>query len=324
MTPDLPFLADELVGQSPAAVQLRDLVRRAAPLEGGVLLVGESGVDVAAVARDIHDRSHPSVHPWCRLACAEGDPAGHDRAIFGAPVSQDDDLVSVTEGSLIAAARGGTLFLQDVTELPAGLQARLARAFRDGEVRLAGADVPIAIRLMASALPSIDEDLRTRRFRHDLYRRLAVSRIDLPPLRERTADIAPLAERLVKDICQAASRPAPALTHAAQALLAAVAWPRNLAGLKGALERIVPMVDGPAIQIEHLLAVLPIERPAPSFTPAGTLRDARARFEREYIGAVLRHHAWQLGDAARTLGIQRPNLYRKARQLGIPLAKQSA
>lgn len=324
MTVDLQSSGIELVGQSAAAVHLRELVRRAAPGDGGVLLVGEPGTDLTSVAREIHHLGTAPKQPWQVLACAEEDGVSGGQRLFGTAAPSDSDVVRVAPESLVARARGGTLLLQDVTELSAGLQTRLARLLRDGEVRIGDTSTPLRLRLLATAGPSIDDDVRRRRFRQDLHRRLAGSRIDLPALRERAADIPALADRILQEVCAAASLAPRRFTHEAHALLTALAWPRNLAELRSAIERVVATADVSVFQIEHLIPVLNVDRTGPSSAPLGTLRDARLRFEREYIGAVLEHHAWQLGEAARTLGIQRPNLYRKARQLGIPLAKQSA
>ena len=319
----IPPLAIELIGQSAVAVRSRELVRRIAALDTAVLLVGESGIDVLSVAREIHERSRRSGAPLQVVACGEGDPASIDATLFGTSAFRDTDLVVVSPESAVALARGGSLFLRDVVDLSSGTQARLARLLRDGEVRVSGAVVSTDLRLIASAGPSIDEDARAHRFRPDLYRRLSGSRIDLPPLRARAADIPALAERVLQEI-GGASDTGRTFTHAAQALLSALPWPRNLAGLREAIAQVVSSTDATALQIEPLLAVLQIERPAPVFTPIGTLREARLRFEREYIAAVLQYHGWHLAEAARTLGIQRPNLYRKARQLGIPLARRSS
>jgi DNA-binding NtrC family response regulator len=320
----LPKLAIELVGQSPAVVRARELVRRAAPLAGGVLLVAEPGTDTDSVAREIHERSRFADQPWRAVACAESDGPDLERLLFGTAPPNDEDLVVVTADSVIAAVRGGTLFLRDAVELSAGLQARLARWIRDGEVRIGRVVVPATVRLIASVATTIEEDVRSNRFRHDLYRRLAVSRVDLPPLRERSADIPALADRLLEDACAEAGVSGRRFTEAAHALLAALSWPDNLAELRHAVLQAFAATDSSPIQIEDLLPALQIERAAAPFVPSGTLRDARLRFERAYISAVLQHHGWQLGEAARTLGIQRPNLYRKARQLGIPISKQTA
>jgi DNA-binding NtrC family response regulator len=261
-----------------------------------VLLVAEAGVDVESIARDLHARS---------------------------PDPSRTDLDSISSDSLIAQARGGTLFLRDVTELPSGVQARLSRIVRDGEVRLDGRAIVTNLRLVAGALPSIDADVNGHRFRSDLYRRLAATRIDLPALRDRPGDVPALVERVLQDIWVANGSAPRTLTQAAVALLASLTWPGNLAELRGAIERVVAQTRAGVMHVEHVLPALQLERAVTPFVPAGSLREARKRFERDYIAAVLQHHEWRMADAAQTLGIQRPNLYRKARQLGIPVARAS-
>lgn len=312
----------ELVGRSAVIGRVQELVRRSALLDSGVLIVGERGADVASVAHDLHAQSRPAAAPWITVECGASDAARLDRALFGARHGRaSTDLESVAANSPIAAARGGTLFLQEVSELPAAVQARLARVVRDGEVRIDGEIAATAFRIIASAPPTIDRDVRENRFRADLFRRLAVSRIDLPPLRERLEDVPALAARLLDDLSRRAGLPARSCTQAALALLSALNWPGNLAELRAVLDRVLSETGGEVIQIEHILPALQLDRASPTFVPVGSLRDARLRFERDYIAAVLQHHGWRMADAAETLGIQRPNLYRKARQLGIPLVR---
>lgn len=314
--------AIELVGCSSAIARVQELVRRNAALNTGVLVVGERGTDAASVARELHARGKSAAAPWITMECGDGDAARLDRALFGAcRAGMSTDLEAVSSDSRIAAAHGGTLFLQDVAELPSALQARLARIARDGEVRLDGDVTPTAVRFMASTLPSIDSDVRDHRFRADLYRRLAVSRIDLPPLRERLDDVPLLAAGMLEDLSNGG--PMRSFTQAALALLAALNWPGNVAELRAVVERVAGETRDVVIQIEQVLPVVQLDRASTAFLPAGSLREARLRFEREYIAAVLQHHGWRMAEAARTLGIQRPNLYRKARQLGIPVARIS-
>jgi DNA-binding NtrC family response regulator len=303
---------------------VHELVRRTASLDSGVLLVGERGTDAPSIARELHARSRPAAAPLIAIDCGADNAARIDRGLFGTARNHGPtDLESVSRDSHTVAARGGTLFLQDVTELPSAIQARLTRIARDGEVRVDGEVVPTEVRFVASALPSIDEDVREHRFRADLYRRLAASRIDLPPLRDRLEDVPLLATRLLADYSATDSEPPRTFTQAALALLAAYSWPGNLAELRALVERVVSESRDQAVQIEQLLPVLQLDRAASAFVPVGSLRDARLRFERDYIAAVLQHHGWRMAEAAHTLGIQRPNLYRKARQLGIPLARVS-
>jgi DNA-binding NtrC family response regulator len=288
-------------------------------LDTGVLIVGERGADVESVARELHERRSTAVSHWVAVECG-ADAGSIDRALFGiAPIDAASNLVAVGSDSHIARAAGGTLFLHDVTELPAAVQARLARLARDGEMAVDGAAVSTTFRFVASALPTIERDVREHRFRPDLYRRLAVSRIDLPPLRERPDDIPALVARLVDEAAAETNGPGRTFTRAALAVMSALPWAGNLAELRAVIRRILTEATDPVVQIEQVLPSLQLDRASTPFFPAGSLREARQRFEREYIASVLQYHGWKVADAAQTLGIQRPNLYRKARQLGIPV-----
>jgi DNA-binding NtrC family response regulator len=316
--------AVELLGRSAAIVRVQEMIRRGAALDGGALITAEAGADVEAVARELHQRGRAPASPYVSVRCDAGDPASVDRLLFGNPATDSaTDLESVAADSFIAEARGGALYLHNVTELRASSQAQLARIARDGEVRIDGVPVATAIRFIASAQPGIDGDVHAHRFRADLYRRLTVVRIDLPPLRDRPDDVPALAARLLEDACAAAGRPSRTFTQAALALLGAVTWPGNLEQLRTAVERAVAGGVEDVIQIEHILPVLQLHRAHSPFVPSGNLREARQRFERDYIASVLQHHDWRMAPAAQALGIQRPNLYRKARQLGIPLVRVS-
>jgi DNA-binding NtrC family response regulator len=316
--------AVELVGRSPAIVRVQELLRRGAAIDGGALITAEAGAGVEAVARELHLRGRAAGAPYVVVHCDAGDPVSVDRLLFGQPPHDaPSDLEPVAAGSCVAAARGGTLYLHNVTELRASSQAALARIARDGEVRIDGAPVATALRLVASAQPGIDADVHAQRFRGDLYRRLSTVRIDLPPLRDRADDVPALAVRLLEDACAAQGCPPRTFTQAALALLGALTWPGNLAELRTAIERIVADGVEDVIQIEHILPVLQLHRAHSPFVPSGNLREARQRFERDYIASVLQHHDWRMAPAAQALGIQRPNLYRKARQLGIPLVRVS-
>jgi DNA-binding NtrC family response regulator len=185
--------------------------------------------------------------------------------------------------------------------------------------------MPVAtgVRIIASATPGIDADVHAHRFRADLHRRLCAVRIDVPPLRDRAEDVPILAARLLEHICGEQGLRPRTFTQPALSLLAALTWPGNLAELHDAIARSVSDTLDDVIHVEHLLPALHLHRPPAPFVPAGNLREARMKFERDYIAAVLQHHGWRMAAAAQTLGIQRPNLYRKARQLGIPLGRVS-
>jgi DNA-binding NtrC family response regulator len=312
----------ELVGRSAAIARVQELVRRAALSDSGVLLVADRGSDVTSVAAELHTRARRAAAPFLQVDCGSGDPSRLDQWLFGAaPEAASGDLELAGRESQIAASFGGTIFLRDIAELPASVQSRLARIARDGEVRIDGQPVATNLRWIASASPGIESDVQTNRFRNDLYRRVAKSRIDLPPLRDRAEDVPALAARVLDDWCAARGQAPRTLTQAALALLAALTWSGNLAELRVVVERAAQETGHDVIQIEDVLPALNLERAPVRFIPSGQLREARLRFERDYISAVLQHHGWRMAEAAATLGIQRPNLYRKARQLGIPLTR---
>ena len=286
----------------------QELVHRAAHADGPVLLVAEHGVDLQAVAADLHMRGRLAGAPFVPVDCSRAAP-GVDR---------------------LAAANGGTLFLSDVGELPASAQTRLARVVRDGEAVVDGQTTRIAFRLLAAATPDIDTEARAGRFRSDLYRRLTACRIDVPALRERPEDIPMLVARILEHLSEGDHLSeghhlsARRLTRSALALLSAMSWPGNLTELADVVERITAGTASEVIEIEAVLPALQLDRPQAPFLPAANLKEARLRFERDYIEAVLRHHGWRMSDAAQTLGIQRPNLYRKTRQLGIAVTRKSS
>jgi DNA-binding NtrC family response regulator len=314
-------VALELTGESTVIARVQELLRRAAALDTGVLLIVRRGADADGVARDIHGRSARASAPFVKVACGA---TGVEQALFGEPAGHaPPDLETVSAGGRIAAALGGTLFLDEATELPAAVQSRLARLARDGEARVDGEVTALATRFIVSAAPAIDADVREHRFRADLYRRVSASRIELPPLSERLEDVPALAERLLEEFCVERNLSPRTFTQAALALLGAMTWPGNLAELRETIDRAAAATDEEAIQVEHLLPMVQFNRAPASFEPSGTLREARLRFEHDYIAAVLQHHGWRMTDAAQTLGIQRPNLYRKARQLGIPVTRNS-
>jgi len=316
--------AIELSGRSPAIARVQEFVRRAATSEGGVLITAECGCAVDSLARELHARSRRSAEPFVKVECGSAQATSLDREIFGVhSVSKPVDLESIAADSRFAAARGGTLFLQDVGDLPAGVQSRLARIVRDGEVRIDGVTVETGLRLIASTSLNLESDVDGHRFRADLFRRLSAVRIDLPPLRERQEDVPALAARLLDELCASRGVAPRSFTQAALALIGALTWPGNLLELHDAIDRVVADSTADVIQIEDLLPALRLQRTSQLFVPNGNLREARMRFERDYIASVLQHHEWRMAEAAETLGMQRPNLYRKAKQLGIPLTRAS-
>ncbi len=306
-----------LAGESPG-------VRRArAALEGAtdapLLILADEGLEPAAVARYVHSHTR-GAQPFLAIDCAQTDPEQLEQSLLGGRPRASGELEVVGAGAAVLAARRGTVFLEHISDLPALVQRRLARVLRDGEVRTGGRErVRVTARVIASAPPTLAADARDGRFRADLWRRFAAQQVTLPSLRTRPEDLSAIAQQLAAEISDAAGRSAPAFTQAALTVLAAFQWPGNVVELRASLERILRDAQGPTVRQEDVLPTLPVEGMA-GRTPLVSLREARRRFEREYIATVLEQHQWRMSDAARTLGIERANLYRKTRQLGISRA----
>ena len=278
-----------LLGSSSSAKRLDEDIRAAAA-SVCVLVEGEAGLDFGEVARAIHHRSgRPG--PCVVLDCGGAEsPAALESAL--------------------ARARGGTLYLDDLSELPDVAQARLARVAR----------AP-AVPLIAGLSVHLDSDASSGRLRREIVRRFARARVTVPSLRRRAEDIPAMLDAVVSQRCHEAGLAHKHLTQAAVTVLAAMPWQGNLAELRHAVGQIVGGVDGDRIDLADVLAHVRFGDAPSQQAPTRTLRSARQQFEREYIVHVLRQHRGRVGDAARALGIERTNLYRKARQLGISVSR---
>ena len=309
-----------LLGPSPAARRLADDIRKAARASR-VLLESEGGLDAVEIARTVHAQS-TRTGAFLAVDCAAAEPPIIEKEIFGGvPVRAAGDRESITADAALALANGGTLYLGDVTDLSAAAQARLARVARDGEVRIAGALRRLDVCLIAAASTDVASDVGEGRLRRDLLRHLSRAYVSVPALRRRAEDIPLMLDRLVAQFCDEAATARKSLTPAAVTLLSAMPWRGNLTELRHAVSRLVTVSQCTEVQLEDVLAHVRFDGALAPHAPAGTLRSARQQFERDYIALVLQHHRGRVGDAARALGIQRTNLYRKARQLGISVAR---
>jgi DNA-binding NtrC family response regulator len=283
--------------------------------------VAEEGFDTGAIARWIHAASRPAL-PFVVVDPAHVDPAEIEVELFGSRTRRGPHVVEVFgAGAAFLRAARGTVFIDGVGDLPAVVQRRLARLLRDGEAKSAGrVPAPLQARVIASAHPGITADVSDGRVRADLYRRLAVQELIVPPLRARPGDFGALVPSVAQAIAGRLDRPVPTFTQSALNVLAALPWRRNIQELEALLERILRAAPDGGIKQEDVLAQLSFDGAFARRAPSASLREARLRFERDYIAAVLEHHHWRMSDAARALGIERANLYRKTRQLGISRA----
>lgn len=317
-----------IVISSPVMCEAIGLIEKAVASRAGVLLVGEPGAGRGLVARTIHACGAPANAPFVAIDGRELAAAEAERAVFGVPGSgrargaarPGRAREAVYPGSLLWQAVGGTLFFRHLEDLPARVQGRLATLLRDGEFAEGprGQVRPLESRPIAAADPDFQAHLDDGRVRLDLQRRFAEFRIAVPALRERREDIPALAQHFVDAACRARAVPRKVLDEGALALLAAMPWRGNSRELRDLLEGLAGIVPEDTITLQAVLEHVTLDGPAGILpTHVATLREARTRFEQEYITAVVAHHRGRIPDAARALGIQRTNLYRKLRSLRL-------
>ena len=233
----------------------------------------------------------------------------------------------IAPDSALYLARGGTLLLRNLVDAPARLQARLARVLRDREALLVNGKrtiVDLDIQPIATLDTGVDVALSEGRLRRDLYKQLAQVCIDMPALRRRREDIPLLAVQVLRQMCIARDLPVKSFSRSVLQVMMALPWNGNATELKALLETLLDTVEGPVIQLEHLLEHATLDGMAEPVEVGATLRDAKARFERDCISAVLMRHHGRVPEAAKALGIQRTNLYRKIRQLNVARSLLSA
>jgi DNA-binding NtrC family response regulator len=298
---------------------VQDVVRQVAPSRCGVLLVGERGSGKEMVARAIHRHSRVAARPFVAISCAyRGESpqadreavADFERELFQAVARPSLDLDRPDPDAV------STVFLRGLDHMAPVVQGTFERLLVESESQV-GPDRLLPVRIIAAARPAIQEAVERGTFRRDLFDRLAVVRIELPPLRRRPQDIPLLAMHFLKDACRRHDVPPKVFSPSAQTLLTALPWRGNARELQHLCERLAVLVTRGVILQEDVLEHVLLEGTAPRGVPGGTLRAARERFEREFIAGVLQRHRGRMGAAAQELGIERTNLYRKIKQLGI-------
>lgn len=337
-------LSGEMIGSSPAMKRVRSLIDRVAPTDARVLLVGESGTGKELAAAAIHRGSARRDRPFIRVNCAaiprdlvESEMFGHERGAFTGAMQRRIGRFELADK--------GTLLLDEVGDLGADAQAKLLRAIEAHEIERVGGGKPIAVdvRIVAATNMDLERAVSEGRFREDLYFRLNVIPIALPPLRERPTDIAPLVTHFSALYRARSGRPAPRWNEDALQLLEGYRWPGNVRELANIVERLAILHAGEEVTSDDVGAVLRIELHAPSRAlehagaaapaggsiPSGTgapedhggnelpLNDALDGYERLLIKRALSASGGNVAEAARRLRTDRPNLYRRMRRLGV-------
>lgn len=303
-----------MVGDSPAMRSMQDLINRVAPTSASVLITGESGAGKELVARAVHLRSPRAGEAFVALNCAaipgeliESELFGHEKGAFtGAGAARMGKLQE---------ADGGTLLLDEIGDLSLSAQAKLLRFLNDSEIQRVGGNTTIGldVRIVAATNKNLPDLVREKRYRDDLYHRLNVVCIDVPPLRKRVADIELIAAFFLDRFCANYGRVV-GLTAGSLRALKAYSWPGNVRELRNLIERVVIMAETNPVEEEELRSFLGAEAKVPT---DGTLKVAIERAEREAIERVMAQTGGNVAEAAAILGIVRPSLYRIMKRYGI-------
>jgi two-component system, NtrC family, nitrogen regulation response regulator NtrX len=309
----------QIIGDSPAMRALREQIATAAPTNGRVLIVGDNGSGKELVARAIHALSTRREHPFIEVNCAaipeeliESELFGHEKGAFTGAIAR-------RRGRFELADRG-TLFLDEIGDMSMKTQAKVLRALEEQAFERVGGreTIKVDVRVIAASNRDLSTLIRDGRFRDDLYYRLNVIPIDVPPLRARKEDIPVLVDHFIAVFCAENGKRVKIVSGEAFAYFVAYDWPGNVRELRNMVERLVIMAPRDVIDADDLPAPL---RPKTEVTDSEgrerSLREARDNFERAYILAELRTNDWNVTRTAERLGIERSHLYRKIKAYGI-------
>jgi len=317
-------LRAEIIGDSAPMRRLHEQIATAAPTTGRVLIHGENGSGKELVARAIHAQSTRAERPFVEVNCAaipeeliESELFGHEKGAFTGALARRRGKFELADG--------GTLFLDEVGDMSLKTQAKVLRALEEQAFeRVGGKDtLKVDVRVLAASNRDLEAAIREGRFRDDLYYRLNVIPIEVPPLRARKDDIPQLVDHFIALFCSENGKRPKSVSGEALGYFLAYDWPGNVRELRNMVERLVIMAPGNVIGADDLPAPL---RPKDAAAAAGgprerSLKEARDNFERAYILAELRAQDWNMTRTAERLGIERSHLYRKIKAYGIASPK---
>lgn len=309
-----------LLGHSAAIREVQRMIEQVAASKGTILITGESGTGKEVVAREIHRRSTQDQQKFVAINCGalpenllESELFGHKRGAFTGAIAD--------KPGLFVMADGGTLFLDEIGEMPRSLQVKLLRALQEREVTPVGdtKSVRVNLRIIAATNRDLAADVAGGLFRQDLYYRLNVVELRMPPLRERPEDIPLLARHFVEKYVRELAKPMRPLTKEASRMLMAYSWPGNVRELENMIERAIILSRSPdRIDVADLPVAVQTHEAAVC-TAVTRLEDAVRQFSRNHIMGVLQALAGDKREAAKALGMSLSSLYRKIEELDIPL-----
>jgi two-component system, NtrC family, nitrogen regulation response regulator NtrX len=310
-------LEDILIGESEAMARLDEQIRSAAPSASRVLITGENGSGKEIVARTLHRLSLRADQPFIDVNCAaipeeliESELFGHRKGAFTGAIDERKGKFELADG--------GTLFLDEIGDMSLRTQAKVLRVLQEQTFQRVGGQqtIKVDVRVIAATNKDLEAEISSGSFRSDLYYRLAVIPIEVPPLRARGDDVVILAEHFLRRYAAESGQQKRRLTAGAAAKLKAYHWPGNVRELRNVVERLAILLRGETIEPADIqLGTRPPS--APEIGANLTLKEARDEFEKQYILARLRDHAGNVSRTADTLGVERSNLYRKLHAYGI-------
>jgi transcriptional regulator with PAS, ATPase and Fis domain len=308
-----------MIGQSDAMQRVYEIVAQISDLPANVLIEGESGTGKELIARAIHQNSTRASGPFVAVNCAAIPENLLESELFGYVRGAFTDARKDRRG-LFQEACGGIIFLDEISEIPLALQAKLLRLLEDKEVRQLGANqsVKIDARVVSASNRNLADHVQSGKFRPDLYYRLNVIRIELPPLRQRSDDIPLLVNHFLQKFAPAANRKIAGVAADAMAALKAFEWPGNIRELEHTIERAVLLGKGSVIGMDDLPAAMAKKAELETLMAQGIAKQfTLADIEREYIGKVLELTQGNKTEAAKLLGVDRTTLYRKLEEYKI-------
>jgi len=317
----------ELVGSGPAMKKLCAQIERVAASETRVCILGETGTGKELVARAIHEKSPRQEQPFITLNCAavpveliESELFGHEKGAFTG--------AAVKHLGKFEQADGGTLFLDEIGDMPVAMQAKLLRVLEEGEVERVGGDKPtkVNVRVVVATHRSLEDLVKQNAFRRDLFHRIYVFPLTLPPLRERPEDFPALVAHFARQVAAQNGWKEKIFAEEAIGELRKYGWPGNVRELRNIVERLILLASDEDVVAADVRLILPTsDSPSgsPSASSAGnstiTLAERTEAFEREVMLAEIRRHNFHMTNVARALGLERSHLYKKCQQLGIDL-----
>jgi len=324
----------ELIGQSPAMQQLKQIIATAGPTNSRVLIGGENGTGKELVARAIHQHSGRATRPFVAVNCAaipetliESELFGHERGAFSGATTM--------KRGQFEQADGGTLFLDEIADMSVSTQAKVLRALQEQQFTRVGGTklIKVDVRVLAASNKDLLQEIDKGTFREDLFYRLNVVPIVVPTLRDRREDIPLLVKHFLRVHAEEQGLKLKQVSPEAMDVFMQYEWPGNIRELRNLIERLMIMVPGPVIDASHASVALQVRpqlstaqstggaQPANTLLtrPYDSLRDARNAFEKEFIARKLREHHWNISRTAEDLKIERSHLHRKIKLLDVEM-----